>query len=407
MKRVSQTSVLQYTLLVVVAGFAFMLLAAPGTSDTGIYGMWLHGANSLGLREYYAGWPDYPPGTLTIFYIADWIVPGGTLAAIKATFLVFLYATAAMIGLWQKSVGAATVALAALLVGTMGLGYADILVAPSLVGSLWLLSKARYLSAGTLFAITCAIKWQPLILIPFVVVYVLGRYEGEAGRWKRRLIDLAKLAAPAVAVAVAVLVIFGIPAVRQSFTRAFTAVYFSGNTLNFEWVLTWFALGTDELVRWTYLDEVPSWMPLVGRALMAILLLTVLVLFVLSKRTFDQLLVAAIAGFFVYFAWNINVHENHLFPAALLGLIVMWRYAEYRVQSLIVIAIHNINMIIIYGITGLNNPGVRRIGALDLTVPYSVIVCGASLVVLVTVCRGLISGRVPRTPREVWVSALR
>lgn len=367
----------QILLLVLALSAATLYLYSPGTGDMLTQQSWLNGANDIGLRSFYLSWIDYPPGALTSFFIADLIFPGGSFLAIKFLILLSLLSTALLIGLWSRDINSATITIFVFFLGSMGLGYIDIVFAPFLVAALWALSKRNGILFGTFFALACFIKWQPLILLPFAVIYILG--SENLVPLKQRFIQLFQIAISISLISAIAMAMFTQAAVSESFTRAFNLPYFTGNALNFDWILTWINNGATGPISWTYLNEVPSWMPLISKIIMWSLLSLVIVMFLFSKRLFTDFLVSAMAGYFIYSAWNINVHENHMFVPALLAVCLLWAYPRFKYEALIVIALFEINMIGLYGTTGSQQIGLRLLKGIDLTLPIALIFCVSSI----------------------------
>lgn len=344
---------------------------------------WLDAANELGLRTFYIWHPDYPPGTLSLFWIADRIFPGGSFGAIKFLIFTALLLTAFSIGLIVKSINAATVALAVLIPSTVGLGYIDILFGLPLVLSFWALSTKKYWAFSLLFASASLIKWQPLLLLPFLIIYLLGTAQGSKP-WRARSWALAWSLLPGLALGLVTCLIFTFGAMGVSLARIWGQPFFSGNGLNFEWLLIWLNNGFHGPMRWAYISEVPAWMPILGQALTAIALIFIALMFALSKRSYDQLLFTMIVGFVAYSAFNTNVHENHWFIACLLALVALWRLPHLRLPLLTVIAIAVINLVGLYGMTGVQNVGTRLIGPLDLSVLVALVFVVSTVYLIVT-----------------------
>ena len=59
----------------------------------------------------------------------------------------------------------------------MALGYSDIYFAPALILSLWMLKEGRWLWFSLSFAVGALIKWQPMIIAPFCLLYILGIHD--------------------------------------------------------------------------------------------------------------------------------------------------------------------------------------------------------------------------------------
>ena len=365
--------------LLLAISCAILYLYSPGTGDMLTQKAWLDGANTLGVKSFYLTWIDYPPGTISSFYLADLIFPGNSFGAIKLLILFSLFASSALIGLWKKNIDAATVTIFIFIPGSVALGYIDIVFAPYLIISLWALSRRRAAIFGLFFAISCFIKWQPMILLPFALIFLLGNEQTLtiSKRIQQVLTAIFSI--------VVVIIVFGLTftfdAINQSFSRAFNLPYFTGNALNFNWILTWLNNGAFGRMRWSYIEDVASWMPTLSKSIMWILLALVFAGFVLSARSFKLFLASSMAAYYVYSAWNINVHENHMFIPALLAVLLLFSNSTLKYESILVIALYEINMMGLYGLTGEQSIGLRMIGNFDLTLPIAFIFTIGSLYV--------------------------
>jgi hypothetical protein len=121
---------------------------------------------------------------------------------------------------------------------------------------------------------------------------------------------------------------------------------------------------------------ITEWLPsdwpivLIPRILFALFYLSALVIFLRRSNSFENLLRFTIVGYLAYFTWNIGVHENHLFLAGLLVVVLYWLNSSDLPATLIVVLITNINLFLFYGING-GYPYQRVVAGLDVSVPLA------------------------------------
>jgi hypothetical protein len=277
---------------------------------------------------------------------------------IKLVILFFLLLTMLVFWLWVRNIHLTLLLFAALLLNSMGLAYIDIFFAPGLVLALWMLKERRWGWFSLFYGITCLIKWQPVLIAPFIALYILGVDHPRQWREiepKRLLLSIL----PAGAVLGLVVFIFHPTPVWQAFQASLSHQYLSGNALNFNWILTHFlrVFSPDRfggLVDGTagYIMTDDPAISLAPRLLFILSYLAVWVVFFFRAKTFRNLLLYSIVGFFAYFTFNTGVHENHLFLLMVLIVALVWVDRSFQMVSLVLILINNINLFLFYGVDG-------------------------------------------------------
>jgi hypothetical protein len=138
-----------------------------------------------------------------------------------------------------------------------------------------------------------------------------------------------------------------------------THKYLSGDALNFNWVLMYllhvFAPerygklydGRPDIIMVKYLGET-----LFSRAMFLITYVAALVALCRQEKTFENLMRFSLIGYLAYFIFNIGVHENHLFLAVILSVVLVWLKRSYLSLAATVILMANINLVVFYGIQG-------------------------------------------------------
>lgn len=336
---------------------------SPGTGDMDYWTRWAHHADVYGMTDGYAAdKADYPPYSSVILLGAlrlARLFGGGIFEAIKLALILFLCLTSLIFWLWTRNFWLAVGLHLSLLLGSVALGYLDIFFASSLLLSLWALKEKKLAWFAVFYSITCLIKWQPIILAPFLLVYLLNIQ--KIGDWKQ--IDFKRLIAwvvlPALGILVLTVLAFGVAPLWESLNRAFSHNFLSGNALNFNWIITHFLHvfyprqfgplinGQARFIRTRELE-----ITLIPRLLFLLSYAVALVSFFRREKTFERLLLFALNGYLAYFIFNIGVHENHWFIAVLLAPILFWVNGERLFLMLSLSLMSTINLFLFYGVDG-------------------------------------------------------
>lgn len=367
-----------WLLLVFSLGLGVLLLDARGTLDVNVLLNWNSELARHGLVAGYAATgTDYPPFSLLI--VAGAVQVTGVLglpAALGLKLSIFLGLLLTMLAVHLVGRDGIVTALlpAGLLLNSVALGYIDVYFAPFVMIALYCLARQRLVPGTALFAVACLIKWQVLILAPFVVVYVLDvQTMGDVRRrpWGR-LLRTAVL--PPALVAGGTLAVFG-PAVLQSLDYALTrSTYLSGTALNFNWILTYLLHRWDPATygpladgRIAIITTENLAVTLGPRLVFAGLYLWNLVRFFRAPKTLPAFLVYATLGYLAYFEFNTGVHENHLFLVGLLLSLLAAHIPAARGAWALWTLIANANLLAFYGIDGRGLPFSPVVQGLDIT----------------------------------------
>ncbi len=372
-------------LFLLVNLFALSLLNAPGTYDVKVWMGWLPTLETQGIVKGFAMIYDYPPMSMTVLYAVAQLshvfgVEGFT--AYKFGLYLALLLTSALFWLMVRDLVVVALVELSLIFFSTGLGYQDIFFAPPLVLSLWALKKKRWTVFAIAFAAAFLYKWQPLILAPFVALYILG-----IRHWREwRQVDFKGVALgvvlPLAVIGVAMIVIFGAP-FFQSFERAFTQSYLSGGALNFNWILTHllhvfspqtFGAITDGGEA-TIIQTTDPQIVLAPKLIFLVLYLVALVAFFRTPKTFENLLLFALAGYLAYFMFNTGVHENHLFVAVLLAALLYCENKSHLLTFVLWALVANINLILFFNLDG-TELSFSRAAGVDLALLLSILNVG-------------------------------
>lgn len=347
---------------------------------------WAVNAESLGaVTGFRVNMADYPPYSTVILRAALRAARPfgiGTFGAVKVAIATFLFLTSLVFWWWTRDFRLAVVLHLSLLLNSVALGYLDVFVAPSLLLALWALQKRRLTMFAIFYTLACLTKWQPVIVAPFVVVYLL--HEEDAIR--RALL-------PAAALALATAAVFDPLTIAKAWVRATDHDLLTGHALNFGWILTHALHVFDPMTfgglvhgEATNIRTRIVAITLVPRLLFVLGYATTLVAFFRREKTFGNLLLFSIVGYLAYFTFNTGVHENHLFVAALLSIVLYWATAGHFRLMVYALAMSNINLILFYGADGRGLGFSRAIaGTVDVALVLAVFNVGVFLALILAI----------------------
>jgi hypothetical protein len=379
-------TVLGFVLLGAVALLSVLVLADPGSSDVSKFWLpWMAKLSERGLAAgYAANQADYPPLTMVVLTGVSAVARVLDLppfVALKLSLLSFLLATTGTFWVLSRSAAMAAALQLSLVLNSVALGYLDVYFAPTLLASLWALRARRPVLFATLFAITCLIKWQPLLLAPFAGAHLLGDDAWRAGRWVDRLRNaLMLLVLPAGLVVAVTFSVFGTP-ILLALVKAGGNYMLSGEALNLGWIVTHVLHVLDpgrfgplvggeatpvQCVRACGLVLLPF------KATFLLLYGVVWLAFVRTTRSFEDFAFYALAGYLAYFVADHGVHENHLFLAVLLAA-VCWAQDRTLGKLFLTWALAaNLNLVLFQGFDGSGFP-FGRVVLVDAALPLSVL----------------------------------
>ena len=323
-------------LLVLTVILSLIMIHSPGTDDVAAFLYWTEVVYQNGLAAGYTKVIDdpiigdlhyfYPPLSFAILYIARAFgnaVALSPLISFKVMILTFQLVSAGIILLLSGSYSVAAAFNASLLLSGVGLGYMDVCVAPPLILAFWAFQSKRNVLGTALFLIACLIKWQPLVLVPFIGIYLFQISDLRSWRdavggllfWKIVILVSATIALLSL--------LFGF-APERALGYAMKCGFLSGNALNVPWVADFFYkfLFSHSFSPQAELGaSTPGSMYLLPfRTIFWIIFGVVLMRAISSEGSFGNFLLFAIVGFLTYIMWNSGVHENHLFCSGNLSI---------------------------------------------------------------------------------------
>jgi hypothetical protein len=408
-KTFERTQSILFVLLAILAGLMFT--RSPGTGDVEAWKFWTNNAVVHGPVEGYAANQDaYPPLASAFlfgaFRLFRSLAPDiDSFSSVKLAIFVFLLLTALITWLWTRELKITLILYFSLLLNSVALGYIDILFAPTLLLSLWMLKERRLLWFTVFFTLSCLTKAPPLIIAPFIALYILDfrRIFSEPKAELKRL--FLQVVLPAGGLIALVLVVYRVTPVWTAFNLSFRIHgCLSCYALNLNWIILHLLqvfqpdnygglqnglAGYPGDEYRLVLTQPPPEIALVSRLLFWGFYLAALLLFLRSElarpssaaaqndtggefsERFVNLLVFATLGFLAYFMFNIGVHENHLFIVTILAVLIFWLDESLRAIAVILLIISNINLFLFYGVDGvLHFP--RLVGNLDVALPLAV-----------------------------------
>ena len=233
----SSWSAIAFVTLVSLIAVSF--LYSPGTGDVNAWNKWVREISAYGLISGFAhSATDYPPLAFVMLAAVSRCAESlgmNLFLILKMSLLLSLLATCVCFYRFTRSLILTAALELTLLLNSVALAYLDIYFAPFLVAGLFHLQRGNLNRGLVLFAISCFIKWQPLIIAPFVCAYVIGTDgQREHGKLPSRIWPFV---ISIVTVALPIAGAFG-PAVLISLYRAMTDRFLSGNALNLSWLYT-------------------------------------------------------------------------------------------------------------------------------------------------------------------------
>ena len=373
-------------LLLLVSLIAVSFLYSPGLEDVGYWLYWVDEISRYGLIGGFAhtggDYPhDYPPLAFVILAaVARCADALGTNAFIvlKCSLLLFLLATAGCFYWFTRNLILTAALELTLVLSSVALGYLDIWFAPFLIAGLFCLQRGNLTLGVLLFTISSFIKWQPLVIAPFICIYVWSAVQDVPSRRDKLGRQIMPFAVAALVVAMPLAAFFG-TAIIHSLRLAMSHDYLSGLALNFSWLHTW-ALHLAQPEKYGALQDGQigiihtheALVTLPERILFYASYSAVFVVFARQKKTFERLIVYSVLGYMAYFVFNTGVHENHLFLVVCLAWILVFVNSGHLLRCLGLSLAANINPILFYGTFGRGLQFQRVVAGVDVTLLFAV-----------------------------------
>lgn len=357
--------------------FSFIFFSTKGTGDVNYWQEMIHNGRKYGFSQgYMQNKGYYPPLSSTILVGSDKlmdILGTSPIIEIKLTVLIFLLVTVIVYYTITKNFILSIFFLLSLFLSSLGLIYLDILFAPFLLLSFFSLKHDRIILSAVFFAISFMIKWQPLILYPFIIIYLSGISSSKISKFKIK--NIIQFIVTTFLIS-SILILLYQNEVILAFFRTISTNSLSANALNFNWIITYlielifpslFGGLVNGLVKPIILT--PAIFNLLPKIIFIFFYSLILFRFIKEKKDFYHFVVYCLIGFLSYFEFNTEVHENHLFTANILSFILI--YSTSDIIYLLWPLIFNINLFIFYGLGGQGMFFSRVIGGIDISVVFA------------------------------------
>ena len=355
-----------------------LLFTVRGTGDMKIWERWTGNAMRVGVvAGFRENDNDYPPLSDVILWMADHAgdaagVPVAT--TIKLSLVIFLAITLIGFYAWVGRAGLTLGLWSAVVMNAVGMGYLDIYAVPPLILSLWALQQARATAAVTWFTVACLVKWQPLLIAPFLLLHVCRSCGPVSAANERRWLALF---APSVLLLVIAIAVFEPFPFFRALAKSLGHRVLSGDTLNLAWIATWVQQAvmhgmaglTSQVVS---IPSAPLWLRLAFKLLFAWQFLVLLYRYLDRPVTPDRTLAYSLLGFLAYVTLSSGVHENHWFVPSFLAIVLLRHGRQWFWPAVAIGVVANLNLLLFYGITGQGLAFTRVVG-IDVTVPLAAV----------------------------------
>lgn len=351
---------------VLVAVSAY-LVRLPGTVDVSVFWLpWTGLMQEHGwIQGYAAAHSDYPPGAFLFLHLVGQVSAHtgiGNALLLKIALAGCALASAAILLLWRRNFWVAVAFAFALLLNSAAHGYLDTVWLPPLLLCLWALESGRLTAAGALFALSVLIKWQPVLLAPFLAMHAARVYRGDPTPFASRVLALARALAGAAAVALPVFWVVPPAEILKAFALAGEHPGLSYQALNVNWIIQqihYQQAGHAGSGLLPFLQGLPHPLLVWPRRIFYLLFALLLLVQFWRGGSYRGFLWYALTGFLTYCTVNNGVHENHLFLVMALAFVLAahtpptaWLVAGFAALTT------NVNLFVFYGLDG-NSPFYR------------------------------------------------
>lgn len=357
----------KYTVIVFIAMTILLVcfLMSPGAGDMNIWERWMEYVNQYGIIKGYEMQHDmYPPFALLFQYFIQYIFPFlSSFAVLRLTNTFFVLISLLLTQLLFKDVKITFLVFSCLFISS-NIGYLDVEMIPFLILAIYFFSRENFVLSGLFFALLSLIKYQPLIIAPFVLIYFVDIYDFQQQRYglSIKMKKLLQISIPIIVIWTIVCIIYrGEPLNMLKFALYGDGAAIAPNALNFGWIIqfllerfepnTFGALNGGSIsIIWNAPSRYLSF-----KYIFFILYFVIVFLQILQKEKNSRLVLKyAITGYTIYFLFNSGVHENHLFLATFL-MILLYVLEPTKInynRTIIFIFIFNMNLVIFYGLSG-------------------------------------------------------
>lgn len=368
-------------LILLLILISFSLVTAEGSSDSGAWSRIAKASASyqnVFLAHVYSG-SLYPPLSTAIidFFTNIWKIIIGSdpyyAITIKISILSFYFISLFAFVKFSSIVGVSKkliledkliiyLATFSLIISTQGLAYLEIYTIPFLILSLIFLYKKKYFFSGLIFGITISIKWEPFLLIPLFFATLINPGEKKELIIKNLLYFLVGFLPLPLIFWMLVLIQPNGDQPLQQFIGLIKVPFLSGQALNLNWIISYLLHILDPVnylslehiggLNRPFRDAYPIYLR--GLPFYAAHFIILFRYWLFQKKNIVNFLTSATLIFFSHSILNIGAHENHLFYAVFLALLLFSTLPTLGHRYLLILLdiMFTINLIFFYSFTG-------------------------------------------------------
>lgn len=315
-------------LLMLMVSITF--INSPGMGDMNSWDAWLDYAKQYGLREGFRRQGDmYPPFAIILQIAMQRIWPGlSNFVVLRLANTFYLFLSAFVIHLLYKDAKVTLLSFWGLILSA-NLGYLDIEMVPFMILAFYFLSKEKYVLSGIFFSLLCLIKFQPLIIMPFLFIYFVDVLDAEDKKFKPyiRIKNMMQMSIPAILMGGCVLLVYRKPLIKALYRALFdSGDAISPNGFNLGWIIQYWL---EKYHADLFGSLSGGWIGIIWNApssyrsfkyiFIVIYAAVAIIMLLRREKDYALLLKCSLVGYTAYFVYNYGVHENHLF----LGMILM------------------------------------------------------------------------------------
>ena len=356
-----------YVIVAFVAMIMLLMcfLMSPGAGDMNIWERWMEYVSQYGIIDGYAMQQDmYPPFALLVQYLVKYICPFlSNFAVLRLTNTFFVVLSLLLAYFLFKDIKVGVLVFSGLFISS-NIGYLDVEMAPFLILAVYFFGREKFWLSGLFFTLLSLIKFQPLIIAPFILIYFINIYDSQQQKYKLsiKMKKLLQISIPVIIIWAMVCIIYRGEPLKMLRSALFSSgASIAPNALNLGWIIQFvlekFKPDTFGALNNGYISIIwnaPKGYLSFKYIFFILYFITVLLLTMHKEKNSQLVLRYAIIGYTVYFLFNSGVHENHLFLAAFL-MILLYVLEPTKTnygRAVMYIFIFNMNLVIFYGLTG-------------------------------------------------------
>jgi len=369
-------------LIVLLSLITLSFFHSPGTGDVKYWLQWMKIYDTQGpFMGFETTQWDYPPfSSIILFGTArmSHLFSTDYFTSLKLSLTLFLVISSIIFWVWTRDFFITVILHLSLLLNSVLLVYIDIFFAPWFILALMAIKERRMTAFTIFYSIACLIKWQPIVIAPFLLLYILNIKQITDIKEIDLKVLLINILLPFSVIILITLLLYKMYFL-MSFITGVTTKYLSGDALNFSWIMTYFLhvfypdiFGPLKDGQSGFLITSSLKVLTIPKALFLIFYTGVFLSFLKQNKTFENLIYYSLIGYLAYFIFNTGVFENHLFLASILAVILFFLNKEHLMISIFIIIMSNLNLIIFFGTDG-KGLSFSRVVGVDITLLLSLL----------------------------------